>query len=982
MLRSVNDLNVSAKHKRQLNRAVERFSNEYAEQWLIPSLIVDSKADAIPHLFKKERSSFLHFDLKEMIDEHLSDDCKSGWDAILAETVLLTNPLKVGDFDPSARIVGKHSGGTPPSERVRNGGWLVLTYEVDAQTREELEMQLDWFAGKQECCAFSAVHKSLSAFSDYRGYSAIFTGNKSVHINLIFDTRHLSKALLPDKPRYRSLWKRDVPDDLLPLLYRKIWREVAAVIQEQLLTDLKFDPLLSSYIQKRRSPWGIRTLERGSKLHDFEPGDQFCQIVLQERVARKILAPEGASAMFDMDKATDLRDAVRCADRRPSAIRVQSERSEELVQRFQDYLQRSGWPEFPQPVALRFDGEHNIAFFKNDAADVHPSTIVRGDYRRLLCAGSAAPATPMFLPNELNLDQTLALLGANGSSDTALHRAGRANKSIKIGKPLISATDIGEARKMSAPVFRHAASSPGPTLIQGPEGLGKTFSLMAAISDLRIEDDLHLVENSAPGQPIKGLSRGFTGFACRSEAQLLEKMKEYQNLDPSNHAIQLPSFSSLYSKALDLTDTSKTLSRVDAGLSGEPSLLHLIKAQQPQVFAEMVRLRDALWKTKTGQPVFHADAVVFLVHGLLKVWPHATFTRGFLHPDCPSDLNPQRLQACADQMSFRRVIYDEVSVGDLVSIIPGRKVKLSFKVAKACKSLSGKPWDEATLSNRAQAYNQVLAAESLTDSDFNYDTCDQIIRQKLRKKKDRHRVDVDKHPFGKGTEKKNIYRQVDGWEYYCKPQRWLWSLGCPVVVLTTEDLPRLVASGFTRREKQVASKKRLRIINMTDTPHLHRDHVPLVFDERARSERLGQSSVTDLAKELLSSGFDFVLSNNLRPSEDHWKGRAMSHEGARGRNDMIGTTVASILLYPSLEQYAELCVLGEAFGISMPMIAAYCDQVYQSLGRNLGFRYVDGQPEFAHAVYIKASLFQDLGCLKGQNGHLGLPDRYQFFLAQ
>ena len=981
MLRTIDDLKVSMKHRNQLFRAVERNSNQFAEKWIIPSFDQDCLADAIPHLFRNERSSFLHFDLDEMFEEHLSDDLSRSWAAIFNDSVLFTNPLIVGEYDPAKRVRGKHSGGTPPSERVRNGGWLVLTYEVDSRSIQELEMQLDWFAGKPDQCAFADVHNRLAGFADYRGYSAIFTGNKSVHINLIFDTRHLSKALLPDKARYRELWKQDVPDAVLPLLYSRVWNEVSTIIQQELGIQVEFDPLLSSYIQKRRSPWGLRTLHKGSELHGFDPDNQFCQIVLQERVAKKILAPKGAPAMFDMDKAVDLHEAVRCADRMPSANRVAPEQVDRTLDEFQSHLRRNGWSEYPKPVDLRFDGEHNIVFFQNDAADVHPSTVVRGDFRRLLPAGRGAPKLPTFLPNELTLDETLELLHSNHGGDVLRPDGAKQGRMPRVGKPLFSATDINTARNLSGPLFFDAASRPGPTLIQGPEGLGKTFALMTATSDLRIEDDLHLVENARPGKPFADLSRGFTGFACRSEAQLLEKVQEYRSLHYGQPPISLPSFSALYKQALSLTDTAKELSRSDAGIAGEPSLLHLIKAQQPDVFAEMERLRDDLWMKAGGRVVFQPDAVVFLVHGLLKVWPHAILTRAFLHPDCPSDLEPQKLKACADQMSFRRVIYDEVSVSDLVCILPSWKARLSFAASKACKAASGKPWDEAILTDRVRAYAAVMAVEpSSTAEEFDFDACDQIIRQKLRKKKDKVTVDVNLFPFGKGTSEKNIYRQADAREYYCKPFRWFWSLGCPVVVLTTEDLPRLIVRGMSKRLGAEIDKK-FRVINMTDTPHLHRDQVALVFDERARTAREGKLSVSNLAKDLLASGFDYVISNALRPSDESWQGKVMSHDGARGRNDLVGKRVASILMYPSIDQYAELCVLGQAFGIEQPITVAYRDQIHQSLGRNLGFRYTVGQPSDAHTVIIKPSLFKDLDRLRGQSIPNGGSERYQFCLS-
>jgi hypothetical protein len=62
-------------------------------------------------------------------------------------------------------------------------------------------MQLDSFSGKPDACRFAAVHKALSTYADYRGYASIFSGHKSVHIDIVFDIRHLSKELFDSNDR-------------------------------------------------------------------------------------------------------------------------------------------------------------------------------------------------------------------------------------------------------------------------------------------------------------------------------------------------------------------------------------------------------------------------------------------------------------------------------------------------------------------------------------------------------------------------------------------------------------------------------------------------------------------------------------------------------------------------------------------------------------------------------------------------------------
>lgn len=977
MLRTVDELNISNKHKSQLRRAAERKNNQFLEQWIVPSL--EGDVAAFPHLFRRETGSFLHFDMDEMADEYAAPNGEIDWQAVFQATVLFTNPLRIGEYDKTKRIPGQHSGGTPPSERIQNGGWVVLTYEVDEDTVECLEMQLDWFAGKPEVCPFSKAHSALSQYADYRGYCAVFSGNKSVHIHCLFDIRHLTKSMLPrGKASYRKLWSFDLADHLFAPLYRQVWAEVATELQQALSTDATFDPRLSSYVQKRRSPWGIRTLARGAALHGFAPDDRIEQIVIQERLAKKILAPLGAPSVFCASKAKHMEKAVRDIDNLPSVRAVTSQHSAHLLEELQNYLVANGFPPYPKPVDMCFEGEYNMVFFQNDAADVHPSTFVRGDYRRLACAGKGAPTETMFLPNELTLDQTLDLLPSAHQLVNTGYVA--ADWRQRVGQPLANAVDAQSARALAAPIFEAMATRNRPTLIQGPEGLGKTRALMLALPELAWEDDLAFLGTSDASAKLVSSVRGFTAFASGSYEQLSDKAREFDSLHGGDvKAVMLPSMSGLYEMAAANVGQRNMATREAAGAAGAPSFLHHIQRHQPKVFAEMERLRDDIWRTQNGDVVFNPNAFVFLVHGLLKVWPHATFSRGFLHPDCPSDLDPTRVAECAKQMRFRRVIYDEVSWDDLVAVVPAWKRKLAAKIKKTCKKASSSPWDEARLSDRVRAYNAETGGGSVDVSDFSFDECDQIIRLKLRPS-DLVKVDADRFPFGKGGNDHNFYRSSHGRKYYCKPWRWYWSLGCPVVILTTEDLPRLIVKGINQ-SKTNADAKRFGVVNMTHAPHLFRDAVPLVFDERARAQRTDRADVVDLADDLLADGFDYVISNSLKPTDPRWQGRVMSHSGARGQNGMEGSKIASVLTYPALTLYEQLCVLGAAFGIEDPVKVAFRDQVHQSLGRNLGFRRTPNKNQDEHVVVMKPSLFRDLDQLSGHSVPKVGSDRYKFFVA-
>lgn len=980
------DLNISPKHQQQLERARRRGSSEFFEKVIISALgaAQNGQVPGYPHLYYRTDGNFSDQEMDEILEASAGEDDDNYLVAVMEATELFTNPLGPADFEAYRRVPGKFSGWTPPNQRVVNAGWMVLTFEYDGDDRSDLEMQLDWFAGKAENCQFAKVHKALCGHADYRGYCAVFSGHKSVHIHTVWDIRHLSKDLVSSAPRsVQKLWSGDIPDRDLIGLHRIVWAEVAAIINRELCTNLTFDTGLQSYVQKRRSPGGIRRITKAGNLHGFAIGDDIEQVVLQERMLSRSPADAGPSPLISFEKSRSITQFSRDALNIPSRRAVDPGQSDAVISLLQNHLRQQGWDEYPKPVRIDFDGTNNLLFFKNDAADVHPNTLVRGDYRRLLGAGRGTHVGDLFLPNDLTLDETLDLLVPPGSKqmqDQDNYRAPR----LAVGKdrfPMM-ARDKKSARAEASRILDQVSQGAGLVLVQAPEGTGKTYALFNSLVEQRWDADAERFQNAIHRDDPPTRHLGFTIIACASHEQVYEKRDELLDVsNPPASVVVLRSVSQLYRTALTGFKGMDRITAADAGRYGFTHLLQAIQAQQPQVYAKMKDLRDDAWRGTDGEVRFRDDAVVLLVHDLLKVWPHAEFTKAFLHPNFPDDLDQKKVRECAKQMQPYRVIYDEVAWHDLAKVVPESQVDLAWSIRDACEASTGKEWDQSPLPDRVAAYTSGMTTVPKNDdnADLTYEDIDGLIRLKLQAKH-RHTVDTKRYPFGKGTDEFNIYAKTHGDAYYCKALRWPRSLGCPVIILTTEDLPRLIAKGINRDN----SKSKFSIINLTDTPHLFRDTVPLVFDERARMPRKDKSdsklllSVKNLAVELLDDGFDFVISDGLGGIDQSLRGQVSSHRSARGRNDLEGQRIATILTYPGPSQYSELAILGAAFDIDDPVSTALRDTVYQDLGRNLGFRYTPGQPMDSHVVIIKPSLFRNLNRLSGQsNPNIG-HDRYLF----
>ncbi|MEO0486896.1 MAG: hypothetical protein AAF092_13410 [Pseudomonadota bacterium] len=988
--KTVQELSLSSKHKRQLQRALERESNKFAECYILPALeaYLDGSAKHLPHIFRTAESSFLEKQTDRILDDH--DD-----DVLLAQLAagLFTNPLGLAKVDQGKRIPGQHSGGTPPSQRIANDGWWVLTFEVDAESQAELEAQLDWFSGKPENCEFGSVHEHFSRYADYRGYCAVFSGNKSLHIHTLWSIEHLDKAQWSAKTRHHpELYQGDVIPAALGPLHRHLWAEAAKVINAALGTTLVFDARLSSYVQKRRMPNGTRYYQGEPNLHGFKTGDSFPQIVVQEHVSRRAFPRASVRTFATVEAANELYKATPKGRSKPSNSRIAKDGEPELLASLADYL-RGAWGEYPKPVSLSYNGEHNEVFFKNDAADTHPNSYMRGDYRRLLPAGRGAPKSALFLPGDLTLDETLQLIVPE-DSNVQVERGFDFRHRLRgpVGRFMTRASNTKTTQARARQVFRESVWKDGLSFVQAPEGSGKTHALFEWTPDERRDEDAARYDSARMAGVEPAWVRGLLVYTFADYAAIKDKRVELDDIaEKPNSAVVLRSVSDLYSAACADLGITQRISTEEAGRRGYRCRLEAVMHLQPDVYAKMRVYRDDAWRLpSTGAVAFNPNATVFMVHALFQNWDTSFFNRAFLHPEFSDAFDPDTVQIYRNQMAPWRCVYDEVTANDLIDVVKEWQVVFAQKVASRVRADTGKEWTEAPLAGRVAAFDAEVSAQSRAGS-VDFESVDGLIRSNPGQQ---HRVvlNTDVFHFGKGSADKNIYNGCHGEAYFCIPRRWLTKRQCPMVVITAEDLPRLVMEHLKRSE---ATMSGTRIINLSVAPYLSQDIVPLMFTEESRSPRGPdpysdeKPNVVTLADDLLrNAGFDFVISNHLQGIDPSFDQQTSSHAGVRGRNDLAGQRIGTIVTYPSVEQFAGLIALGTYIDLPSVVKVAYRDMIYQDLGRNLGFRRKTGQSIEDHCVFIKDDLFRDLGRLNAidpdrpsQNIPGAAYDRYQFQLV-
>ena len=141
---------------------------------------------------------------------------------------LFANPLRLWTShavieDPEADAVFHADA---PKDRVTLGDHHILTYEFDVAHPEFLDLQLSWLRPKQSPldCPIGKLFKYCSAFADFTGITVNYSGNKSLHIHVVFETALARTRLGLDgcspadlRRGFASHWER-LHEDLLPIL--------------------------------------------------------------------------------------------------------------------------------------------------------------------------------------------------------------------------------------------------------------------------------------------------------------------------------------------------------------------------------------------------------------------------------------------------------------------------------------------------------------------------------------------------------------------------------------------------------------------------------------------------------------------------------------------------------------------------------------------------------------------------------------------
>ena len=276
---------------------------------------------------------------------------------------------------------------------LRTPVFLIVTHEFDCETKEQFEETLAW--SRSSGGPFSELDKELQRYRDYRGYCIVFAGRRSLHFHFLFDTKHLKYAQF-DADFALRLAEQTAYAAVMSKSYMVYWEFTHGLIQQILKPSIQSDPKLNSIVQWRRTPFGIRILDKRSEILELPVGTKVPQIVIQENIRMK--AAKGSDAYivpeeFSVASPLPLRTA---SGRRPG----HSMRDQDTASMFTEaeLILTSEWGEYPKLAAIQCSGDEWVFKFYNHPGDTNPGTYVRGDYKKLDLVGKNTPSGKRLSP--------------------------------------------------------------------------------------------------------------------------------------------------------------------------------------------------------------------------------------------------------------------------------------------------------------------------------------------------------------------------------------------------------------------------------------------------------------------------------------------------------------------------------------------------------------------------------------------------------
>ena len=524
-----------------------------------------------------------------------------------------------------------------PKDRLTNAGFLVVTSELDCERIEEFEQNLDWFAGKDGDFAsapFAALDKELGRHQEYRGYCAVYSGRRSIHMHFLYDTKHLINA--PWEADWQSkLDSRSQTAAVMKKAYGMAWDHVHQCMDRILAPLAKPDKTLRTPTQWRRAPFGINRLEKNCDFLGLSKGQRVPQIVIYENVRER--RPKGSTEwLIDPHLSATITSRSRSkggVEDQVAAFAVSS-RALELIR---DACEAEWDAPFPRAEKIGIEGGEVIIRFANHAGDKNPSTFVKGKFRKLEVRGNNDFDRDFYLPGDLTASEL-----ASWAAEIADAEESRSDDDSDL-TPEQRAEIVDRERKTIRGTTELYLTPQGrDRLITAIEGAGKTHGLLDSMSSEMLDRAMDAPDD-AP--------QHFMCYAARSKQQAIEKRREYdERRSPFDcKTVVLESFWNIYAEKCAEAGT-KPLENYEFESRTASEVMTTIEVRQPEVYRLLEEYRRNFWN---DAPFDCGTTMIFTTKATVRTWHTSRLTRTIFHPGFELGISPARRESARRRFRSR-----------------------------------------------------------------------------------------------------------------------------------------------------------------------------------------------------------------------------------------------------------------------------------------------------------------------------------------
>jgi hypothetical protein len=631
-----------------------------------------------------------------------------------------TNPLRLCEKRGIEYI------GPPPLERILNRGLVMLTFEYDPERneREFLEQQIRWsIAGTDKQCRLDALYNALCGFRDFRHLEVVWSGNKSCHLHILVDSRHLARSRFNGDFEVPSGAYPEVPDGLILRSGLMVcWSPVEQLVRQTLEIAIPPDPRLKEPDRYRRTPWGVRIASD----HRDDPTKNILEAPAGTRIPQIVTYSRGRAYAKSGDEwllpprtfFDEVRRSPSRRSHRPSTTEVLDPATkEELIVAINRLCESLfGAPE-KAPFAAdvdRYKDDWRIRF-RNNLQDRTPGSFLIGRYNAM-AVGSKDPDISRCRfefpvgANELVetfLRQGTLSVGLPSRSQSWLERFfidtmewlhqpqfsegselvtendrlapdAKDHQGAFPYSPLIERPKVGD-RIIPKATFRSVlefATNHQLSAIISAEGASKTSMILDVMLDDR--DDYRVFHP------------GFLVVACRSYEQAHRKCAEFHQCkgpEKGFRGIVLRSFDEVLREIVPgFRSSAERAARKGFGseieaVYADPSNadLEVINQYRHQIQSELGWGGE---RERGFDRTIRDSTVIFTTHGLVQNWFRPGGTRYWLHPrfeewmSARNNLDYEMERRIRGQIQYETqllwVLHDECSMTDLLTIHPRR----------------------------------------------------------------------------------------------------------------------------------------------------------------------------------------------------------------------------------------------------------------------------------------------------------------------